>query len=61
MQIFGKILLLIVAVCYISTVYGKEKNVRDTVVDTVSDGVKKATDGVKVGAKVATDAAKTAG
>jgi hypothetical protein len=61
MQILGKVSLLFVVVCYISTAYGKEKTVRDTVVDTVSDGVKTAKDGVKVGAKHASDAAKTAG
>jgi len=57
MQTFNKILLFIVVICYISTAFGKQKTVKDT----VSEGVKKATDGVKVGAKVASDAAKNAG
>ena len=72
MQILGKLLLLFAIVCYISTAYGKEKTVKDTVVeqatqikdnvvDKVSDGVKIAAEGVRAGSKVASDAAKTAG
>lgn len=72
MQILGKLFLLLAVVCLTSTAYGKEKTVKDTVVeqatqikdnvvDKVSDGVKKAAEGVKVGSKVASDAAKTAG
>jgi hypothetical protein len=65
MQILGKILLLIVAVCYISTAYGKQKNVKDTVVEQATQikdkVVKTVSDGAKTGAKVAGDAAKTAG
>jgi hypothetical protein len=76
MQFLGKLSLLIVIVCYVSTTYGKQKTVTDTVVegathikdnvvDAVSDGVKTgaklASDGVKAGAKVASGAAKTAG
>lgn len=65
MKTLDKILLILVVVCYISTAYGKQKDVKETVVeqakqikDNVVDAVN---DGVKTGAKVAGDAAKTAG
>jgi len=65
MQILGKLLLLIVVVCYISTAYGKPKNVQNTVVEQATkikdNVVKTVSDGAKTGAKVAGDAAKTAG
>ncbi|CAF3195125.1 unnamed protein product [Rotaria socialis] len=54
MKISGKILLLIVFVCYISTAYGRQKTIKDTVIDTVSASAKS-------GAKLATDTTKTAG
>jgi hypothetical protein len=68
MQILGKLLLSIVIVCYISTAYGKQKTVTDTVVegathlkDNVVEGATHLKDNVVDGAKVAADAAKTAG
>jgi len=71
MHILGKLLLLIVIVCSISTAYSKQNvkqtvveqatQIKDNVVDKVSDGVKVAADGMKTGAKRASDAAKTAG
>ena len=76
MQTQGRLVFVLAIVCLVSTTYGKEKpvkdsilegaaHVKDAVVDTVSDGVKTgaklASDGIKVGAKVASDTAKTAG
>jgi hypothetical protein len=65
MQILGKLLLLIVVVCYVSTAYGKQNTVKDSVVKQATqikdDVVDTVSDGVKTGAKVISDAAKTAG
>ncbi|CAF4335966.1 unnamed protein product, partial [Adineta steineri] len=71
MQAFTKTILLIVVACYVSNTYAHSKTVQDTVVesathlkDNVVEGAThlkdNVVDGVKVGAKVAADAAKTA-
>ncbi len=57
MQVLGKILLLIVVACYVTTIYAESNTVVDGathIKDTVSDGV-------ETGAKVTTDAVKNAG
>jgi hypothetical protein len=53
MQILGKVLLLIVLACYVSA---KSKTVKDTVVDGATHLKDNVVDGVKTGAKLATDA-----
>lgn len=64
MQLSQKIFFTLAIICLISTAYGKQKTAKDKVVegathikDTVAD---KVTDGVKTGAKLATDGAKVA-
>ena len=72
MQVLGKFLLLSFLACYLLLTDAKSKTVKDTVVDGAThlkeDVVEGAThikdsvvDGVKIGAKVAADAAKNAG
>jgi hypothetical protein len=75
MQILGKLLLLIFVGCYISTAYGKQKTVKDNVVeqathikDTVVEQathfkdnvVDTVSDGVTTGAKFAAEGVKVA-
>jgi hypothetical protein len=57
MQTLGNILLLIVVVCYVSTIFAKSKTVKDSVID----GATNIKHTVSEGAKVAADAAKNAG
>ena len=72
MQAFRNVLLFVVIACYVSNTEAKSKTVKDTVVDGAThlkDNVVEGaahikdtvSDGVAAGAKVATDAAKTAG
>ncbi len=58
MQILGKVLLLIVLACYVSIINAKSKTVKDTVVDGATHLKDNVVDGVKTGAKLATDAGK---
>lgn len=72
MQIVGRRFFVLVLLCYISTSAAKSKTVQETIVDGAThlkDNVVKeaadiketVSDGVKIGAKVAADAAKNAG
>jgi len=61
MQVLGKILLLIVVACYVTTIYAESKTVKDTVVDGATHIKDTVSDGVETGAKVTTDAVKNAG
>ncbi len=61
MQVLGKILLLIVVACYVTTIYAKTQTVKDTVVEGATNIKDTVSDGAKTGAKIAADAAKNAG
>lgn len=72
MQTLGKLLFVLVLLCYIATSDAKSKTVQENIVDGAThlkdNVVKEAaevketlSDGVKTGAKVAADAAKHAG
>ena len=61
MQLLGNLSLLIVIVCYVSTINAKSKTVKDTVIDGATNIKDTVSDGVATGAKVAADAAKHAG
>jgi hypothetical protein len=57
MQNLGKVLLLLLLACYLSTIDAKTQTVKDTVVE----GATNIKDTVSDGAQVVTDAAKNAG
>lgn len=61
MHSLGKILLVIFISCYVLTINAKSKTLQDSVVEGATNIKDTVADGVKTGAKVATDAAKNAG